>query len=341
MITTFGEIMLRITPNDSGEKIINSSQFRIIPGGSESNVAIALAHLGKDVKFVTILPDNELAYKIGSYLKYHNVQTIIIKRGTRVGVYWTEVGVGPRNSFVIYDRECSAFSQVELTDLDWNKILEDTIWFHFSGISPAVSHSIPELLKKAINACQCPYSVDLNYRNKLWSWINSNPKEINAVMTQLCDRATLIAGNESDFTDVFGISSNEKVASRKFEQIAAQAFERFPDTQYISISHRISKSATQNDWNGYLFVNTYKKIQLFKGIHYSIDNIVDRVGTGDSFVAGIIYGLNQFASDYQKTIDFAVTLSALNHTTRGDASCFTTDDVYTTMKTKGSGRILR
>lgn len=342
MITTFGEIMLRITPQDSGERILQSKNYRIEPGGSESNVAIALSNLGMKTQFITSLPDYALSEKIVRYLMEHNVIPIILQKGSRVGVYWTETGIGPRNSFVIYDRENSAFSEASYDDFNWSEIFKKTSWFHFSGISPAVSESVSEMLSKVVKKIQVPYSVDLNYRKKLWNWCNKNPDKINETMTELCSKATLIAGNESDFIDIFGIDSRERDANKKYSQIAEQAFQKFLKAEFISISNRKSISATRNDWNGFLFVNQNNKIQAFKSHTYQIDSVIDRVGTGDGFVAGIIYGLTTLNKDeYQKTVDFANTLAALNHTTKGDASNFSKEEVLRVMETKGSGRIAR
>ncbi|MFW5886307.1 MAG: PfkB family carbohydrate kinase [Bacteroidota bacterium] len=341
MITTFGEIMLRLTPRDSGKRIIQTNDFRAEPGGSESNVAIALASLGINSQFVTRLPENQLTHKIQRYFDAHKVKQQFVMGGERVGIYWTETGVGPRNSFVIYDRDHSSFSEAAFDEFNWDEILKNTTWFHFSGISPAVSKSVADLLQKVIDQIKIPYSVDLNYRKKLWNWVNKDKEQINQIMTKLCSKATLIAGNESDFSDIFGIDSEETGEDKKYKSIAKQVFQKFPDTKYISFSNRISLSATRNDWNGFLFVSDKQQVKSFKGVTYSIDHIIDRIGTGDSFVAGIIHGLNSFNQDYQKTVDFAVTLAALNHTTRGDASSFSEEEVLNAMKTKGSGRIVR
>jgi 2-dehydro-3-deoxygluconokinase len=342
MITTFGEIMLRISPKDMGERILQATNFEIRPGGSESNVAIALANLGMETAFVTALPDNLLGQKVIRQLLAESVETRFIRKSdTRIGVYWTENGTGPRNSFVVYDRENSAFSKATFRDFNWDEILPQSQWLHFSGISPAVSESVANLLEKVVEKITCPYSVDLNFRNKLWNWVDKNPSGISLMMTSLCRKATLIAGNESDFQNIFGFDSDSIDEQEKYVAIARQCFTRFPKLQYIAISNRISHSATLNDWSGYLFVRDDVKFS-YKSIEYKLDNIQDRVGTGDSFVAGVIYGLNNTKDmSWQQIIDFAVTLGALNHTTKGDASHFSIMDVQAAMKSKGSGRILR
>ncbi|MHC1703454.1 MAG: PfkB family carbohydrate kinase [Tenuifilaceae bacterium] len=341
MVTTFGEILLRISPKNIDELITQTTSFRIEPGGSESNVAIALANLGVKTNFVTCLPDNQFSEIVLQHLKQFNVETkYIIKKDGRIGIYWTEIGIGPRSSFVIYDRENSVFSNSQHNNFNWNEILKETEWFHFSGISPGLSQFAANNIKNIIPLITVPYSVDLNFREKLWSWVNKDKIRINEIMSSLCDNAFLICGNETDFQNVFGFTSNNENLDKKFEEIALKCFERFRKAKYLAISNRISYSATQNDWSGYLFVQGEKS--PYKGVTYTIDNIYDRVGTGDSFTAGIIYGLtNSKNYNLQETIDFAVTLSALNHTTRGDSSRFSIKDVQNTLNSKGSGRIIR
>jgi 2-dehydro-3-deoxygluconokinase len=342
MITTFGEIMLRIQPSERGERIRQARLFRITPGGSESNVAIALSNLGLRTTFVTALPDNELAQIIQEHLWQFGVDTqYIVQEGERLGLYFTETGIGPRNSFVVYDRTDSAFCRATPQTFPLHEVLQNSSWFHFSGISPAVSESVAEILMQATNKPPCPYSVDLNYREKLWKWVKHDKKSIRNVMSELCENATLIAGNETDFQQVFGFRSEITNKAEGFEDIAKQCFSRFPKAKYVTISDRTSVSATTNHWGGFLFVQENPHF-AFHGNEYTLDHIVDRVGTGDSFVAGIIYGLaNTKQPDYQQVIDFAVALSALNHTTVGDASCFSVADVEKAIRSGGSGRIVR
>ena len=342
MITTFGEIMLRISPQLSGERVIQAKNFRIEPGGSESNVAIALSELGASTTFLTCLPDNELAQIVLRNLKQHGVDTSnICIKGDRIGMYWTETGLGPRNSFVVYDRDNSAFCISSFEDYSFTTILQNSEWFHFSGISPALNQGIANLLAKVVNDCPCPYSVDLNYRGKLWNWADKDPAVISKVMTSLCKKATLLAGNETDFGDILGIFSKKENKEDAVKEIAKKCFEMFPNAKYISISDREPVSATIINWSGFLFVKESVDF-IYKGNDFTIDHVTDRVGTGDSFVSGIIWGLtHQDRFTYQDTIDFAVALSALNHTTFGDASFYNEADVIKALKTGGSGRIVR
>ena len=342
MITTFGEIMMRISPASVSERILTATSFEIRPGGSESNVAIALANLGEKSAFLTVLPENPISNKVISHLKEEGVDTSNSKiGGERIGTYWTENGSGPRSSYVVYDRDLSAFSKLRPSDFSWGEILNETKWFHFSGISPAVSKDVSILLTNLVKQIKIPYSVDLNYRNKLWKWVNKDKKRIKQIMSELCSNARLIAGNESDFQDIFGFNSNSCNENEIYSDIANQCFEVFSDLKYIAISNRVSHSANNNEWGGYLFVKDSEKF-IYKSMVYNIDSVQDRVGTGDSFVAGVIYGLNQKNSmDWQQIINFAATLGALNHTTKGDSSNFSADEVLNVIKTSGSGRIDR
>ena len=342
MISTFGELMLRISPKDSAERILEATDFEIRPGGSEANVAVALAALGEKAAFITSLPDNALGEKVLRQLKKAGVNTAFINKiNDRLGIYWTENGLGPRNSFVIYDREDAAFSKSKYTDFDWEKILGKSKWFHFSGISPALSEEVARVLEKLVEKITTPYSVDLNFRSKLWNWIEKDPERINTIMTTLCQSAQMMAGNESDFQNVFGFDGQSDSEEEKYNDIAKQCFGQFPKLKYLAISSRISHSATLNDWSGYLFVRSDEKF-CYKSIEYRLESIADRVGTGDSFVAGIIYGLNHKSEmDWQQIIDFAATLGALNHTTKGDFSTFCKEEVDAALKTRGSGRIVR
>lgn len=342
MISTFGEIMLRINPANAGERITQAKSFRIEPGGSESNVAIALSNLGLKTSFITSLPDNQLSDIIIQYLRQHGVDTSYINRaGNRIGLYWTETGIGPRNSYVIYDREQSAFSHSAYSDFSFDEILSQSSWFHFSGISPAVSKTIAGLLQTLVEKCPCPYSVDLNFREKLWIWANKDRAIISQVMQRLCEKAILIAGNETDFQNYFGIQTAQDSKAEAYTEIAHKSFGFFPTAKYIAISDRSSRSATVNDWTGYLFVRDDQAF-MYKGLDWAIDSIADRVGTGDSFVAGIIFGLiSKDKLGFENIINFATALSALNHTTLGDASCFSEQDVRNALQSKGSGRIIR
>jgi len=342
-VATIGEIMLRISPVEKGEIISQATNFRIEPGGSESNVAIALSNLGLEAEFITVLPDESpLSKKIIQHLEQFGVIIDnVIFSGDRLGLYWTENGVGPRNSSVVYDRVGSAFYKMKKAHIYWDQINKNNNWFHFSGITPAVSKSAYELLLEGVRLLNIPYSVDLNYRQKLWQWVGGEKQRINNVMTHLCSNATLIVANETDIQNIFNINNSEQVGKDDYKYIATQMFNKFRNLKYIAISLRDSLSATHNIWTGVLFCKS-ETISTYAGLTFDIDNIVDRVGTGDSFCAGIIYGLlHEEEKSYQDVIEFAVTLSALNHSTKGDSSRFSANEVLKVVNSRGSGRIDR
>ncbi len=342
-VFTFGEIMLRITPTFEGERIIQASNFTVSPGGSEVNVAIALSLLGTKCGFITKLPDNILAEKIIQFLQKFSVDTsYIVYGGNRLGLYWTETGKNVRPSQVIYDREGSSFSTMSYSNLDWNLIFKNTSWFHVSGITPSISKRAFETMQKVITSLprNVRLSIDLNYRSKLWNWVSGKRLSVHKAMKKVCADAYLITGNESDFFDSLGIGTGKEYSSEAYKKIAAKCFRIFPKLKYIGISLRKSISASKNDWSGLLFVKEKRKIITYKGPEFKITDIVDRIGTGDSFSAAIIYGLNNREKDLQHIIDFAVGLSALNHSVRGDASQFRVRDVEHLLNNPGS-RIVR
>jgi 2-dehydro-3-deoxygluconokinase len=340
-IVTFGEIMLRMSPSLLGERIVKAIDFTIEPGGSESNVAVALAKLGNETVFVSKLPVSNISEKIMRYLKSYSVDTsYIIFGGKRVGLYWTEKGIGPRASQVIYDREYSSFSNIKYTDFDWNGIFKSAYWFHTSGICPALSDDVYKTLKKCMREIKrnIMVSIDINYRNKLWNWVNKKPSSIHRVMWDFCSRANLITANESDLSNALGLKGKTKKGD--YELMAQECFKQLPNLNYIAINLRESFSASRNKWSGVLFVREKGKITMFKGPEIMITDIVDRIGSGDSFTAGIIHGIINCGRDFQRIVNFAVGLSALKHTIRGDASQFTSEDVENLFDNPGS-KILR
>lgn len=339
-IYTFGEIMLRISPYDKGERIAQTETFRIEPGGSESNVAIALANLGHKVSFISKIGDDAAESLILQYLRKYNVDTSnVIIGGKRTGIYWTENGIGIRASNVFYDREDSAFSGVGVREFAWKKINKDACWFHLSGVTLAISEIACKNTLSVLNILggNVKISVDLNYRSKLWQWTGKNrAKEMKDKMRKICSKAYLITANETDFQTIFGYSGADS-----YEKIAEEFFAVNKGLRFIAVSLRTSLSASDNNWSGVLFVRMGNKIKCFTGPKYKLTNIVDRVGTGDSFTGGIIHSLLSFKGDFQHSIDFATALSALNHTVIGDASQFREDDVEQVLASNGIGRIER
>jgi len=343
MIATYGEIMLRISPSNKGEKLIQTKNFTIEPGGSESNVAIALANLGNRVTFITKIPDNALGQKILQYLREFNVDTsYIVFSKDRIGLYWTENGVGHRASNVIYDRSDSAISKLEFLEIDKTLFDLGINWFHVSGITPAISEISYRTLTQVLNHLdkRCQISVDLNYRSKLWNWVDGK-SEIHRVMSEICKNTILLTGNETDFQNSLGYCTENTLSADIYSNIAQEAFSKSKNLRYLAISIRESHSASENTWSGMLFCKENGKLNCYRSPKFFLTDIVDRVGTGDSFTGGIIHGLNNFSNDYQRIIEFAVAHSVLNHSIIGDASYFFPEDVEHLIATKGSGRIIR
>jgi 2-dehydro-3-deoxygluconokinase len=337
-VVAFGEIMLRISPLKPRSLISRSDEFLVEPGGAESNVAVALAQLGERSAFVTGLPEGVLGDKVLRYLKANSVATqdIVFGKG-RMGLYWTEAGSGVRPSEVFYDREDSAFVNREFSDFSWNKILRDCGWFHVSGITPALSRSSAALIIKVLSGFKkgSNISVDLNYRSKLWKWCGSK-SQIEKIMWQTCSRASLICGNESDLSDALGLNYDCGCSGFDYERAARECFRKLKGLRYLAVSLRKSYNADHNDWSAILFVKNRNSLKKFESRKFSLTRIVDRVGSGDAFNAGLIFGLRNYGVDYQKILDFAVSLSALKHTIRGDASQFSEAQVKAFLKNPGA-----
>lgn len=335
--------MLRITPSVDGEKLVQASQYTVEPGGSESNVAISLSQLGNCCEFVTKLPRNALSDMILRTLHGYSVGTSHIAfGGDRVGTYWTENGQGPRAAEVLYDRTGSSFSEIVSSDIDWKAVFRNASWFHTSGISAAVSENARKQVTSALDAVgpQVNISIDLNYRSKLWGRAGKKKLAVSAIMEHICSKAVLLLGNETDFDDALGITIDNSVTQDYYDAVAVQCFKRFTRLAFLAVSLRESVSASENNWSGMLYVKQKKDFLRYQGPEFRITDIVDRIGTGDSFAAGIIHGLVHHKNDHQRTIDFAVALSALNHTTRGDASQFHITDVEHLLRNR-SGRVIR
>jgi 2-dehydro-3-deoxygluconokinase len=347
---TFGEIMLRISPYNKGKRIFQESNFRIEPGGSESNVAVSLSNLGCNVKFITSLPDNHLKHIILRYLRQYGIDTGgIVFSGDKLGMYWTENGVSVRPSKVIYDRENSSFSKSKYENYDWGDIFEDGKWLHTSGITASLNKSSSNMLLEILKGAKSSgltNSLDLNYRSCLWNWVQEK-LEIHEVYKKLCNHADLIIGNETDFSDCLGIDNNIKkgyaqdINIPNYESIVDEIFSKFSDLKYIAIDLRSSISASENKWQGILAERSGVKVRIFGSKEYYLTHIVDRIGAGDSFSAGIIFGLNKYPGEYQKIVDFATAFSCLKHTVTGDACEFFEDDVIHLINSEGSGRIQR
>ncbi len=339
-IVTFGEIMLRLTP-PGREVILQTPQFVATPGGAEANVAISLANYGENTSYVTALPENPIADAIVGELKRFNVNTEnIIRCGDRVGTYYTQTGSVMRPSKVIYDRAHSSIAEVKPGDFDWDSILEDTKWFHVTGITPAIASGTAEVTLEALKKCReksITVSCDLNYRKKLWKW-GKPPVE---VMSEVAKYVDVMIANEEDCQKCLGIELDVDVTSgsldsSKYRALASKVMAMFPQVSYLAVSLRESVSADHNNWSGVLATRD----AFYQSRKYSITNIVDRIGGGDSFGSGLIYGLNHLDGD-QAAIDFAIAASAIKHTIYGDFNRVSKEDVLTLMGGDASGRVQR
>jgi 2-dehydro-3-deoxygluconokinase len=341
-IVTFGEIMLRLATPDH-QRFTQSQSFCVSFGGGEANVAVSLANFGFETQFVTRLPANDLGQAVLMDLRKHNVGVKhIIQGGNRLGIYFLETGSVSRPSKVIYDRANSSIAEIKPGMIDWNAVFEGVSWFHWTGITPAISEGAAQVCLEAIKAARqkgITVSTDLNFRKNLWKW----GKTAGEVMPELVSYCDVILGNEEDAEKVFGIKpegtdvSSGHVTAAKYESVCVQLMKKFPNARKVIITLRGSINADHNTWSGVL----YDGKNLFIAPEYQITHIVDRVGGGDSFMGGLIYGLMTFTNDDQKALNFAVAASCLKHTIPGDFNLVSVAEVEQLMKGDGSGRVVR
>ena len=342
-VVTFGEIMLRLAP-PGFLRFSQTQSFEAIYGGGESNVAVSLANYGIPVDFVTRLPNNDLGKCALMELRKRGVNVDhIVWGGDRLGIYFLETGAVARGSKVVYDRAHSAMSQIEKGMVDWESIFGDVSWFHWTGITPAISQGAADACLEACEVASSmgiTISTDLNYRKKLWNY-GVEPEKI---MTPLVEHCDIILGNEEDAEKHFGIhptgvdvTQGHSVSTKAFESVCQQMMDKFKKAKKVITTLRGSISASHNTWAGVL----YDGKTLFESDTYQITHIVDRVGGGDSFMGGLIYGLLTYDGDDQKALDFAVAASCLKHTIKGDANQVTVDEVEKLMGGDASGRVSR
>jgi len=341
-IVTFGEIMLRLSP-PGRQRFGQARSFDVIYGGGEANVAVSLANYGLPVELVTRLPANDLGESCIQFLLQYAVGTQhILRGGERLGIYFLENGAAQRGSKVVYDRTGSAFATLQPGMLDWKKALAGVNWFHWTGISPAVSEGAAAACLEGIRIASdlgMTISCDLNYRAKLWKW-GRPTGEVMAELVALCD---LAVANEEDAEKVFGIKAPDtditagKVSAEKYIPVCEQLAVRFPRLKTIAITLRGSLSASHNTWSGVL----WQPGKFFTAPTYDIPDIVDRVGVGDAFSAGLIYGLNQYGNDPQRSLEFAAAASALKHSIMGDFNLATVTEVEALAAGNASGRVSR
>ena len=343
-IVTFGEIMLRLaTPGYL--RFSQANELSATFGGGEANVAVSLANYGMEASFVTRLPENDIAVACVKEMSKNGVLTDhIIYGGERLGIYFLETGAVARASKVIYDRAHSSISEIQPGMIDWDRVFEGADWFHWTGITPAISQGAADVCLEAIRAANClgvTVSCDLNYRKNLWKY----GKRADEVMPALVEGCDIILGNEEDAEKVFGIkpegfdatATAGRVDAAKFESVCRQLMARFPRARKVIITLRGSINANHNTWGGVLFDGQ----RLYESARYDITHIVDRVGGGDSFMGGLIYGLLTYEGDDQRALDFAAAASCLKHTIYGDYNQVTVKEVENLMRGDGSGRVAR
>lgn len=337
-VITFGEIMLRLSP-PGYQRMAQAASFDVIYGGGEANVAYSLAGYGIDAAFVTKLPNNDIGNCAFNELRKFGVNTSkLVRGGERLGIYFLEKGASMRPSKVVYDRAYSSISTAKKGDFDWDSIFKGAEWFHFTGITPALGDNVAELTLEALKAAKkagLTVSCDLNYRKKLWT-----TKRAGQVMAGLMEYVDVLVANEEDAEKVFGISADStditggELSSEGYKQVAAKLVERF-GFKKVAITLRESFSASENGWSAML----YDTKKYYSSKRYLI-HLVDRVGGGDSFGAGFIYGqLNGW--DSQKSLEFAVAASALKQTIEGDFNISSVAEVTTLMEGDSSGRVQR
>ena len=342
-VVTFGEIMLRLSP-PGFKRFSQAHAFDVVYGGGESNVAVSLANYGVDCDFVTRLPENDLGDCALMELRKRGVNTSkIVRGGERLGIYFLETGAVSRGSKVVYDRAHSAMSTITAGMVDWKEVFKDADWFHWTGITPAISQGAADACLEAIqvaNEMGVTVSTDLNYRKKLWKY----GKEPSEVMPELVKGCDVILGNEEDAEKHFGlhpegvdVTHGGSVDGKAYLSVLKQLQEMFPRAKRVITTLRGSISASHNTWSGVL----YDGSTLYEAPTYEITHIVDRVGGGDSFMAGLIYGMLEYGHDNQKALNFAVAASCLKHTIKGDANLVTVDEVEKLMSGDASGRVSR
>jgi len=337
---TFGEIMLRLkSPNL--EKFFQTPLLEATFGGGEANVAVGLARFGLNVAYVSVIPDNPIGDAcIGELRKYGVDTSLMVRKGNRLGIYFLEAGANQRPSKVIYDRSRSAIAEVSPGDISWDKVFDGASWFHISGITPAISLSASKFSIEAVKKARekgITISCDLNFRKNLWKYGKSVPE----IMGELVKYADIVMGNEEDCQNSLGVKvdvdvETGKLQTEKYRELTDRVLNLYPNIKKIAITLRESHSANHNGWSAVL--NNREEFLISK--KYEIHNIVDRVGGGDTFAAGLIYGLNHLPND-QQALEFAVAASCLAHSISGDLPLISVEEVTKLTAGSGFGRIQR
>jgi len=338
-IITLGEIMLRLSAPDK-QRFVQAKHFDVVYGGGEANVATSLALFGHESYYVSKVPDNAIGQSAINHLRQFGVHTDhMVKGAGRMGIYYLENGVSMRPSQVIYDRENSAISQPDINDFDFDAIFKDALWFHWSGITPALSDKASAIILKACKVAKdhgVTISVDLNYRKKLWT-----TKQAQSVMQPLMEYVDVCIGNEEDAKNILGYAHKSsdvtkgKLASEEYETTLKQMIKDY-NFKFAVTTLRESLSATHNKWRAIM----HDGQKSYHSNTYDITPIVDRIGGGDSFAAGLIYGLISKKSN-EEALNFATAASALKHTIPGDQNLVSLNEVETLLAGDASGRVQR
>ena len=337
---TFGEVMLRLkSPNL--EKFFQSPLLEATFGGGEANVTVGLARFGLNVAYISVIPNNPIGDACIGELRRQGVDTSsIVRKGDRLGIYFLETGANQRPSKVIYDRSHSAIAEAKTGDINWDRVFDKATWFHITGITPAISLSASELSLEAVKKARkkgITVSCDLNYRGKLWKYEKSAPE----VMSELVKYTDIVIGNEEDCQKSLGVKvdidiESGKLQAEKYRELTDKILKLYPNIKKIALTLRESHSANYNGWSAVL--NNREEFLVSK--KYEIHNIVDRVGTGDTFAAGLIYGINSLPND-REALEFAVAASCLMHSIPGDLPLLSVEEVTNLAGGASSGRVQR
>lgn len=338
-VVLFGELMMRLSTKRH-ERLVQAREFDVIYSGAEANLGVALTHFGVPCHMVSSVPDNAVGQACLNYMRQFGLNLDQVKtNGYRLGIYYVETGAAQRPSTFLYNRQGSSITELKQADFDWDQIFDGKHWFHVTGITPALADSVAQITKDACATAKekgLTVSCDLNFRRKLWS-----KEKARQVMTSLMEYVDVLFTNEEEAATVFGIEARGsdvhagKISRQGYEDVALQLYERF-HLQHVSISLRESLSATANDWSGML----YDGKRFYTSRKYHIDYIVDRIGGGDAYSSGIIYGLLT-GQDLQETVEFAAAAGCLKHSIHGDFNLVSFEEVLALMGGDGSGRVQR
>ncbi|MWB94066.1 sugar kinase [Flavobacterium sp. GA093] len=331
-IIVFGEILLRLSPPNH-LKVFKSKTFEAHYGGAEANVGASLALMGCDVNVVTALPQNELGASAESEMLSYNMKTNIIRQGERIGIYYFEQGASERPGRVIYDRNNSSFSLLKKGMIDWKSIFKEAKWFHWSGITPALSQDLADVCEEALiiaSEMGLTISADLNYRPTLWNY----GKKANEIMPNLIQYCDVLLGGIDDSENCLAIQTNEEDS---FETVYKNWQDKHPKLKTIVSTLRYDANASSNTIGAVLWNNS----KLYRAKEYKISHIIDRIGAGDAFMAGLIYGLIKLPEEPQKTVEYALAASCLKHSIAGDINLASAEDITALMNGSTGGRVIR